>query len=158
MSRTGEIFLGSAVTALGLALLFVILPHEIRVVASEANEVSPAFFPRIVSGLIAVIGAAHVLVVALGPGDAADAAKQTISAQSALRAIATMVIGGAYIVLLPGIGFIAATAATLVALIALFGNRAIWQACAVAVPVAALLFYVFGELLMTPLPRAGWLE
>ena len=158
MSRTGEIVLGSAVAALGLALLLFILPHEIRVAASEAGEVSPAFFPRIVSGLIAAIGAAHVLVAIVGPGEVGSGMTKAISSQAALRAIATLAIGSFYIVLLPGIGFIAATAAALVGLIVLFGNRALWKACAVAVPVAIGLFYVFGELLKTPLPRAGWLE
>jgi len=158
MSRTGEIVLGSAVLTFGLALLLVILPHEIHVAASEAGEVSPAFFPRILSVLITAIGAAHLLVTVLNPDDAGISATRMVSRQAALRAIATIAIGAAYIILLPGIGFVAATAVALIALIMLFGSRPIWLACAIAVLVAFLLFYVFGELLKTPLPRAGWLE
>lgn len=158
MTRTGELVLGSAVTVVGLALLIVVLPHEIRVVASEAGEVSPAFFPRIVCGLSIFIGAAHILVAAMAPADNDLLETAGTSRQAALRAIATFAIGGAYIFLLPGIGFIAATAGALVGLTVLFGNRPVWQAFAVGVPVSIVLFYVFGELLKTPLPRAGWLE
>lgn len=157
MSRTSEIVLGSAVAAFGALLLLVVLPHEVRVSASEVNEISPAFFPRIVSGMILAIGVVHVLVAILGQL-VSGGQQPLISGMAVLRAGSVFAIGAAYIVLLPGIGFVAATATALVALTLLFGNRPLWQAAAMGVPLAFGLSYLFGELLKTPLPRAGWLE
>jgi hypothetical protein len=161
MTRRGELALGTAVAVLGLLLLFIVIPREIRVVASETNEVSPAYFPRIVAWALVVLGVIHTSISAFsGAANAPDSPLGSWLTRHSrgMRTIATFAIGIAYLLLLPRIGYLAATTVAMSALILLFGSRPIWQAPAVALPFAWLVGRVFGDLLGTPLPRAGWLE
>jgi putative tricarboxylic transport membrane protein len=161
MTRRAEMALGTAVAALGLLLLLVIIPREIRVVASETNEVSPAYFPRIVAWALVVLGVVHAGLASLSPvaTDAFQAREPWLARNlGPARALATFAVGIGYFFLLPGIGYLAATAIAMSVLIVLFGSAPAWRAPLVSLPFAWVVERVFSDLLSTPLPRAGWLE
>ncbi|MGE0766315.1 MAG: tripartite tricarboxylate transporter TctB family protein [Hyphomicrobiaceae bacterium] len=161
MRREWEVALGAAVAGLGLLLLLVVIPREVRVIASETGEVSPAFFPRILAWAFILLGLVHALssvaqTFAQGPATAATGDGTVRPALTRpLMLFAMMVV---YLLLLPGIGFLPATALAMVAFIMFLGEGPLWRAVAVALPFAWCLELVFSDLLKTPLPRAGWLE
>ena len=156
MTWRSEALLGLAVLLAGLWLAFLAIPQEIRVAASQTNEISPAFFPRIVAWLFVLFGGGHAIFHVLQRPAAAAGAEPKKRSLGGLHAMAVLAIGAAYAMLLPRLGFLPATVLGLAALTFYLGGGPIGRAVLFASPFAVLLHELFARLLGTPLPRAGW--
>jgi len=157
MSRRQELLLGVAFLAGGLTLIFLVIPAEVRELTSQAGEVSPAFFPRILGWCLVALGIAH-LASHLVRHIPAGGEEGLQGAAAIARGCGLIAIAAAYVWLLPRLGFLAATAVALVCMILFLGPWKPIRAVVVGVPFAWLLHLAFSHLLNVPLPRAGWLE
>ena len=68
-----------------------------------------------------------------------------------------MGLAAAYVVLLPVLGYVAASALVLACFVLYLGQGRLVRALAVAVPTAFLLAELFWRGLNVPLPRAVWM-
>ena len=157
MGRDG--YAGIAILAMSLALFAGTLSIE----SNPLVPVSPAFYPRIILGVTAVLAAALVAVdvAAHRMGRALPAKGGWRSANHGL-VVLEFAIFAAYTVALPYIGFRIATFAFLVAMQASLDrprNARRWAiVLAVALGATAVIYAVFDVYLRVLLPRGLWLE
>lgn len=116
---------------------------------AQTMTLGPAFFPRLVSGVLAAIAVGILATTVVSR-------RQTESlAPPRATLVTTLVCLGLYVALLPQCGFLAATPAFLCASGLLQGEdvRRWWKAVVVSsVATTAALYYVFVVLLSVPLP------
>jgi hypothetical protein len=126
--------------------------------------IGPAFYPRVVLGLTAILSVI-LLVIDWRAGRAAPAgatapAKAAGPAPNYRLVLATFVLFGLYIALMPGLGFRISTFLFALALqITLEWPRSPMRwllALAVAVGTAAVCHFVFEDYLQVLLPRGTW--
>lgn len=153
MGRDG--YTGLAVLAASLALFWATLGLE----RHPMVPVGPGFYPRIVLGITALMALALVVADILARRKARPAPATKGEAHYGLVALAFGVFG-AYVLLLPGLGFRLATFAFLVAMpVTLERPRSArrWIVVVVLAAVAtAATYFVFERYLHVLLPRGRW--
>lgn len=136
----------------GLALLvFAALYYQqsFSIVRGFASDrLGPAFFPRLLAIVLAVLAITLIVRAARGRSDAAPLPP----VRGGLLA-ATTLLTAAYVVVLPFAGFLLATPVLLAALIWLLGIRRWPQLLGVAVGIAIVLYLAFDRGLHVLLPR-----
>lgn len=136
-----------------LALTFFLPPPVIV-------PVGPAFYPRIVLSLLAILSLILIGVDVRAMRASATPAAPVDAAPNYRLVLATFVLFGLYIFLLPELGFRIATFAFVVALqITLEWPRSIkhWlMALAVAIATSWICYIVFEDYLSVLLPRGSW--
>jgi hypothetical protein len=123
--------------------------------------VSPAFYPRIVLGVSAVLAVLLVVTDVLGRRSrAAQARPQPAAKLNYALVTLTFAVFGVYVVALPYVGFRLATVAYVAATAALLGrprNAQGWvKVLVLAVATAAVTYFVFERYLSVLLPRGKW--
>jgi hypothetical protein len=116
---------------------------------SQATTLGPAFFPRLVGGVLAALAVAIILGTGLGRREPVR-----LAAPQA-RLVWTVVCLALYVAVLPRLGFVVATPAFLSAAgLALAGEAGRWWRAVVisAVVTTAAVHYLFSILLDVPLP------
>ncbi|MDL5362178.1 tripartite tricarboxylate transporter TctB family protein [Halalkalicoccus sp. NIPERK01] len=113
------------------------------------GETGPAFYPRVIAGLIALFA-----VVQLVRSLAGDPRAHEITLGSTRRVVGVAVGVLAYVLLLPWLGFVVATALFLVVGMRYSGVDSPLRIGVVAVGLTLGLHYVFGVFLRIPLPES----
>ena len=152
----------SGLVCLGISIWFLVLTFFLPPAAIVT--IGPAFYPRIVLSLLAVLSVLLIVIdiraVRRLQGAAAIAAPQSGPAPNYRLVFATFVQFGLYIALLPGLGFRISTFFFVLTLQAtLEWPRSVkhWLlALAVALATAWLCHIVFEDYLSVLLPRGTW--
>lgn len=155
MGRDGIAGLVCLVTSLGLFAATIGLPE-----ASLLVPVGPGFYPRIVLGITAALSAALVITDFMAR---ADRSPRTDGASANYRLVLlTFAIIGAYIALLPYLGFrIATFAFVLVLQVALEpprGRNGWLRVASVALLTTLVTYLMFERYLSVLLPRGRWTD
>jgi hypothetical protein len=142
-------------TIAGLA--FVALAAGIYVVSADfptvpgMPEPGPAFFPRVIAGLIGALG----LVLIAKSAHSDETRSHRIGRQGVVRiGVATLLLVG-YVAAMPFLGFLVDTALFLVIFMWFSGVRSPVAALVIAVGVPLVLYYVFVSFLHVPLPEGS---
>jgi hypothetical protein len=145
-----------------LAVSLFLLALTFNLPPATMVPIGPAFYPRIVLSLMAVLSAILIGmdVRTMRTSPAPIAAAPAGASPNYRLVLATFILFGIYIVLLPGLGFRIATFLFVLALqIALEWPRD-WKrwliALAVAVATGAVCHFVFEDYLSVLLPRGTW--
>jgi hypothetical protein len=122
--------------------------------------IGPAFYPRVVLSLTALLSLLLIVIDVRARRTARVAAPSTAPAANYRLVLATFVLFGLYIALLPKLGFrIATVLFVLVLQITLEwpqNSRRWLLAVAIAVATSAICFFVFEDYLSVLLPRGTW--
>lgn len=138
-------------------LAFIALAAGIYVVSADfptvpgMPEPGPAFFPRVIAGLIGVLGVV-LIVESVRNGEAHS---HRIDRRGVVRiGGATLLLVG-YVAVMPYLGFVVDTALFLVVFMWFSGVRSPVATLVVAVGVPVVLHYVFVSFLHVPLPEGS---
>lgn len=135
------------------AILWLALAAAVFVVSAGfpagPDETTPAFYPRVIAGLIALFALAQ-----LGRSLSADTTRShEVTAGATKRVLGALVLVVAYVFLLPWLGFLVATAGFLVVGMRYSGARSPLRIGGVAVGLTLMLYYTFAVFLRIPLPE-----
>lgn len=136
------------------AVIWLSLAGAVFVLSAEfpagPGETGPAFYPRVIAGLIALF--AVVQLVRSLAGD--DRRSHEITLGSTRRVVGVTVAVLAYVLLLPWLGFVVATVLFLIVGMRYSGVASPLRIAVVAVGLTLGLHYVFGVFLRIPLPES----
>ena len=140
---------GLTVLALGLALAVYSLYKFTTAAVKTAWIMSPYLFPLLLAVFTILIALSLVLegiheVCAQTKGGAASFHLKSV--------VVVMLLCIAYMLLLPRLGFIGATALFLAAFIPFLGERKVWLVALIAITMPILLYLIFGVGLSVRLP------
>ena len=142
--------------SIGMAILAATF-YGLATFTQNINPVDPgpAFYPRIVSALLFAAAIVHVAVVwrsgRARPGD--PARREARSSDTGSRyALGTLVLSATYVALFDKVPYIVGAAAFLLVLMLFAGVRRWTVLGGAALAYAFLTYYVFGGVLMVPLP------
>lgn len=141
---------GFAVLVIGCLIYFVILPWQLEISTYEGS-VTPALFPKLASGAIALLGLIMTLQALLKKTKQA-AAVRGLTLNQLGRVIAALFINAAYILAMAWFGFLAATPVFLFGFMYFLGARSIWLMVLFSLAVAGIVYFCFGTLIKVPLP------
>ncbi|SLN21036.1 Tripartite tricarboxylate transporter TctB family protein [Falsiruegeria litorea R37] len=154
MSKSSDIIAGAVFLTLGLLLIFVLIPvgvDEPRKVPFAAA--SPSYYPKLIGYVIALIGAA---ILVLGVRRSSDDAPSVGLAPYAKVPVA-MGIMAVFYLLLPVLGFIVGAMLSLCALMMLAGERSPKVLVLVSILLPLGLYLFFAKVAGIPIP-SGPLE
>ncbi len=114
-------------------------------------DVGPAFFPKVVGGILIFFGALLAIVAFLNKAES-KSLKEIFNRRS-LLAIGTIAIFAIYIILVSVLGFLIATPLLVIGLAMFLKGKNIAVIVIVAVAVTLLIYYLFLKFLLIPLPR-----
>jgi len=149
---------------IGLAVSLALLPFAFGLPKLPIVPVGPGFYPTMVLSLMAALSAALVLqdLLALRPGVQAPSEAAQAPRRAYGLVAAAFAITGAYVALLPLLGFRIATALFVAAFqMALERPRTVRQwavLAAVALGTAAVTHLAFEHYLLVLLPRGTWTD
>jgi len=115
----------------------------------------PAFYPRIVSALLFAAASIHVAVAwRAGRARAGERGPHGVGASEAgsRYALGTLVLSGVYVAVFDRVPYFVGAIGFLLALMLFAGVRRWGVLCGAALGYAAVTYYVFGRVLMVPLP------
>jgi len=141
---------GFAVLLIGCVIYFVILPWQLEISTYEGS-VTPALFPKLASGAIALLGLIMTLQ-ALLKGPKQTAGPQALTLKQLGMVIGALFINAVYILAMAWLGFLAATPIFLFGFMAFMGARNIWKMILFSLAVTFIVYYCFGTLIKVPLP------
>ena len=149
-----------------LAISLILLALTFNLPPAAMVPIGPAFYPRVVLLLTAVLSATLIILdvrgmqAARGAGATSTAAASTGPAPNYRLVLATFVLFGLYIGLLPGLGFrISTFLFVLVLQVTMEWPRTPLRwvlAFAVAIGTSAVCHFVFEDYLQVLLPRGTW--
>ncbi len=116
---------------------------------AQALTLGPAFFPRLIAGVLAALAAAIMFTTSLGRRE-----RQPLAAPRA-PLVWVVVALGLYVALLPRVGFLVSTPAFLMVAGLLLAEdaRRWWKAVLISAALTTgAVYYLFGVLLDVPLP------
>jgi putative tricarboxylic transport membrane protein len=141
-----------------LAISLVLLVQSFQLPSLPIVPVGPGFYPAIVLSFMAAASALLVAQDLLKPRESAEAGGA--SRRNYRLVVIAFAIVGAYVVLLPLIGFRLATALFVATLQAALGRPRTardWAVlAAIALGTAATSYFVFERYLLVLLPRGAW--
>jgi hypothetical protein len=148
---------------IGLAVSLSLLPMSFGLPQLPIVPIGPGFYPALVLTFMASVSAVLVLQDALdrrAAAPAADAAPEPEPRSAYALVAGAFAVTGAYIALLPQLGFRIATALFVAAFqLVLDRPRTLWQwavLIVIALATAALTYVVFERYLLVLLPRGTW--
>ncbi len=156
MLRSRNFLIGLATAGTGLALLWAIIPWQIKTTAAQTDEISPALFPQILAWLLVVLGVIH-MVTHWRRGRSSDEKTGTVW-RHILRAAGAVAIAALYVYLMPVLGYRLATMLALAGMMLYLGKGRSWRAALVGVVGALIVAEMFSRGLDIPLPRAMWMD
>jgi hypothetical protein len=115
----------------------------------------PAFYPRIVSALLFAAASVHVAIAwrAGQPRSGERSPREVGGNESGARyALGTLALSVAYVAVFDSIPYFVGAMGFLLALMLFAGVRRWGVLCGAALGYAAVTYYVFGRVLMVPLP------
>jgi hypothetical protein len=112
------------------------------------NVTGPAFYPRVIGGLIAIFAVIQVVKSVVKE----DTSSHIVDQEAAKRVAIPLGLIIAYVVSMPYVGFLIATIGFLFATMRYSGVNKVVQSLGLSVGVALVLFYVFRQFLRVPLP------
>ena len=145
MANRADLMLGAAAMVLGAALIFWIVPATTH--PALFALVPPQFYPLLSAWLLAAAGAGLAVSGLRGGGSAPDISRRC----AAVASLAAAGLGLA-VVLMLRMGFVAAGAAVVLAVMLLAGERRIPFLIGLTAVFPALLWLLFDVLLGRPLP------
>lgn len=123
---------------------------RLNVVGDDFFTLGPRFFPV---AILVSLGVVALALIVSGPRR--DEEKLIVSGNHTAVVVTTLV-GVSYVALLPLLGVVIPTFFCLTAFFAYFGLRGWLRLVVLPAGVALLLFWVFGKLLLAPLPPELW--
>jgi hypothetical protein len=136
-----------------LAILF----FRLATFSQQINPVDPgpAFYPRLISALLLVAATAQMIRTwregaARGQGDSSR--RGTWASAASRYSLGTLGLSILYVSVFNKAPYLVTTTAFLLALMALAGVRRWTILCGAALGYALVTYYVFGQILMVPLP------
>lgn len=151
---------GAIICALGLALVLV-TPYQVS--GQQAGRIGSATLPVALAYGLLLLGAI-LLATSLRPvgGQAAEASDPTAPPPGRmlfriLAPLAFVAATYAYILLIPGLGYVVATALLTAALMVLFGERRWWLVAVLAILLPLGLQLFFQKVMVIYLPGAQWI-
>lgn len=136
---------------IGLALLVfagLYYQQSLAIVRGFASDrLGPAFYPRLLAGVLTALAATLIVRAA---GDRSDAAP--LPPTRAPLLLFTVGMTAVYALLLPSLGYLIATPLLLGTVVWVLGLRSLPRAAAAAVGMTAVLYVVFGKALHVLLP------
>lgn len=145
-----DLYSGLIFIALGVALLTILVPMGIvepRKVRFAA--LSPSYYPKIVAGVLLALGAA---VAWRARREAASGPAANRHPNARLRIACFIALLGAYALLLPWLGFVAAGFLGLLAAFWIAGERRPKLILPLAVFVPLMLYFFFLKVALIPIP------
>jgi hypothetical protein len=143
-----------------LAIRLVLLVKSFQLPSLPIVPVGPGFYPAIVLSFMAAASALLVLQDLLKPRAPAAAAADDAPRRNYRLVVIAFAIVGAYVALLPLVGFRVATVLFVGALQAALGRpqtaRQWGELAAVALGTAMVSYFVFERYLLVLLPRGAW--
>ena len=136
-----EVILGAFFFVLGVLLVFLIIPGQIRLVDGASPQ--PRFFPSLIAGLMGVLG---VVLFAGGLRKMKTVKEEDQSVTFSLQfkelllVVLTLVIMALYVVLLNFVPYMPATMIALAVLITLYGQRNIFKIVGVSVLLPIIIY------------------
>ena len=148
--RWGEMAISAGMAV--LATLFFVLANFTQNI--NPVDPGPAFYPRIVSLLLLIASLAQMVSTwRARPRDAGALRRTARRSRDASRyVLGTLFLSGAYVGLFDMLPYLVGAAAFLLALMWLSGVRRWLVLCGSALGYALVTYYVFGQILMVPLP------
>lgn len=135
------------------ATLFLIIPHQVgqplRLIGETTSDLDPSIFPRIVAGLISIVGAL-LFFVSFKLDEHNDLGD--VNGQMLIRVCVSLVLITSYAFLLQPIGFVFASALIVGILSTYYGNRSIIAGIFVSVLIPLFIFNLFTKVLKVSLP------
>lgn len=147
---------GEVTISIGMAVLAATF-YVLATFTQNINPVDPgpAFYPRIVSALLFAAATIHV-VVAWRAGRARAAGRTGRAVRSGgtgtRYALGTLALSVVYVAAFDKVPYILGATGFLLVLMLVAGVRRWAVLCAAALGYAAVTYYVFGKVLMVPLP------
>jgi putative tricarboxylic transport membrane protein len=147
---------------IGIALSLALLPASIGLPKLPIVPIGPGFYPALVLGFMAIVCALLVLqdMLALRRTPAHAEQEEAAPPRDYGLVAGAFAVTGAYVGLLPLLGFRIATAFYVAAFQLLLERPATWrgwlQLVAVAVGTSAVAFVAFERYLSVLLPRGAW--
>lgn len=145
----GNQIIGTVFFVLGLLFFFVIVPSQTTAV--ENAIITPSFFPRTFSLLMAILGALLFIEGWRGK-DKPNQKVYSVSKQGLKLVIITFAILIAYVLLLYRLPYIAVTIPVLAVLIYIYGQRNWIKLIGVSVGLPIVIYFSFTYLLRLMLP------
>lgn len=146
---------GEMVISAGVALLAIVF-FRLATFTQTVNPVDPgpALYPRVVSALLLVFALLQITICWSGKGQPKDVPRETGGRAAAVHkySLGTLVLSIVYVGIFDRASYLATTTGFLLALMFLGGVRHWLVLCGVAIAYALVTYYVFGQLLMVPLP------
>jgi len=143
-----------------LAISLVLLVKSFQLPSLPIVPVGPGFYPAIVLSFMAVASALLVLQDLMKPRPTAETGAGDAPQRNYRLVVVAFAIVGAYVVLLPLVGFRVATVLFVGALQAVLGRPQTarqWAVlAAIALGTAAASYFVFERYLLVLLPRGAW--
>jgi hypothetical protein len=156
---TKDSWAGAVVCALGLALVLV-TPSQVT--GDQLGRVGSATMPQALAYVMAALGAT-LFFASLRPASAGPAPDRAATPNQGrllfrvLAALAFVAITYVYILLIPGLGYVVATALLIAALMVLFGERRWWLVVVLAILLPLGLQLFFEKVMVIYLPGAQWI-
>ena len=148
-----EFWLGIVFIAVSVLLFLVIIPTQVKYVASAEWFNSPRLFPHCIAGLIGVLGIAQMVNGLKQRNIPIDEQKEYSISLMELRLVAlTLVLIALYVFAMKWIPYIPATIVVLAVLIYLYGQRNYIKIGAASVGMAVIIYLAFTYLLKLRLP------
>jgi putative tricarboxylic transport membrane protein len=140
-----------AVSGIFFALLgIIVVLGTLSFSSLPTADVGPAFFPKIVGGLLVLLGLFLTIKSLLNNVDTRSI--KQLFPKGSIKAVITIVIFGVYLFLLKYVGFLISTPLFIISLSLFLKEKRIYLILITSLLVTAFLYFVFQKFLMIPLP------
>jgi hypothetical protein len=156
--RSLDFFMGTGFTVIGLYVMFDgYIAYVSPALVTVEKSVNPGVTTLFVGGFLALLGVVLALIGMRGSGNpflkAAEVIPETLRKKSFLKGVLAMACIGIYFFIFWGrIPYVISTFIFLAGMMFLFKGGAWWKIALVSGGTVAIIWYVFGELAMIPLP------
>ncbi|MEG1578314.1 MAG: tripartite tricarboxylate transporter TctB family protein [Oscillospiraceae bacterium] len=146
-----EKLLGIISVVFGLLLAFAIIPWQIDIVETAAWYNQPRFFPYVISGMFAVLGAL-LFMSGIKKKDKPNQETYTLDLTGGKMVLITLGIVGVYVLALAFLPYIPCTIVGLGILMWIFGQRNLKVVIPVSIVLPIIIYLSFTYLLKLRLP------
>jgi hypothetical protein len=156
--RSLDFFMGAGFVLIGLYVMFDgYIAYVSPALVTVEKSVNPGVTTLFVGGFLALLGVVLALIGMRGSGNpflkAAEVIPETLRKKSFLKGVLAMACIGIYFFVFWGrIPYVISTFIFLAGTMFLFKGGAWWKLILVSGSTVAIIWYVFGELAMIPLP------
>ena len=155
---SSQVVVGISVVVFSLVVLFVFIPHQVPP-GAETEALTPAFFPRLASGIILLLG---LIYAAGGIRKGTEKQPVVLKKKDAVNDISLFRVTGAvlsmfvYTVALGYLGFVIASVLLLAFLSFFLGARRWMMILLFSSGLTMAAYYLFSHTVQVPLPQGIW--